>query len=320
MTEPLVTVAIPTFNRPEGLRRTLRSIAAQTWKNIEIIVSDNASTDPSVRAVICDAVATDTRIRAKRHHSNIGAIANFGSLLEEGVGEFFMWAADDDRWEPVFIERCMRALLRNPKLALCQMEAQYELARGGGLYPFFCEGAAFYEVAADGPEARVEYLLRHTYGNLVYGVFRRGALFHRGKPVTNWIGATLNEIPMLVLVAANGSVQVLPEVGMYKRAQASVCAQAEWEQGGGWLPGWPGLRAHFAALGSIHRYHRMVAHETSSSISDLDLGSAAASRLRSVSRAVLGRHALSLSLRWKPAAREAKPTATLQPTARREEQ
>lgn len=48
---PLVSVWIPCYNRPEGLKRTLECITGQTYKNLEIIVSDNCSPDPEVERV-----------------------------------------------------------------------------------------------------------------------------------------------------------------------------------------------------------------------------------------------------------------------------
>ncbi len=192
MAEPLVTVGIPTFNRPEGLAQTLGSICSQTYRNLEIIVSDNSSSNSGVGRVASDFAAKDMRVSYHRHPENLGATANFSSFIPKASGQFFMWAADDDRWEPFFIKKCVRELCADPSLAVCQMEAQYENAPRS-LFPFFSEGLPFRDCSPRSPEGRVKHLLRHVYGNLLYGVFRRGALLHCGKPVTRWIGRTLNE-------------------------------------------------------------------------------------------------------------------------------
>src|SRR5438105_427229 len=169
MIEPLVTVGIPTYNRAEGLARTLEAVCTQTHRNLEIIVSDNASTDPDVENVVRDFMARDARVIYHRHSQNIGAMANFSSLVSKGAGEFFMWAADDDRWEAFFVERCVRELVADPSLAICQMEAQYEVAPRI-LFPFFFEGSAFHRPFSGSPPDRLRHLLRHVYGNLVYGI------------------------------------------------------------------------------------------------------------------------------------------------------
>jgi glycosyltransferase involved in cell wall biosynthesis len=299
MIDPLVTIGIPTYNRPTSLARTLAAMCNQTYRNLEIIVSDNASTDPSVEKVVRDVMAGDSRVVYHRHSQNVGATANFSSLVSKGTGELFMWAADDDRWETFFVEKCARELVSNPSLAVCQMEAQYEVAPGT-LFPFFFEGSAFHRPLSGSPPERVKQLLRHVYGNLVYGVFRREALFHNGRPVTEWVGRTLNEIPMEVLFVSRGGICVLPEIGMYKSAPKTVCEQAMWEQCDGRLPNWMGWRAHISGSQSLHRYHSMVLQETCVAIDDLGYDKHTTRRLRAWAAFCLFRHELYLAMRWKP--------------------
>ena len=301
MTEPLVTVGVPTFNRPESLTRTLTSICSQTYRNLEIIVSDNASTNPKVREVVDEFAAKDARVSYHRHPENIGAMSNFSSLPPKASGEFFMWAADDDRWEPFFIERCIGELKADPALAVCQMEAQYEVD-GKVLFPFFFEGFPFHDYSSASPVERVKHLLRHVYGNLVYGVFRRQALFFQGKPITEWIGRTLNEIPMLILLASQGGIRVIPEIGIYKAAPRIVCEQARWEQVGGRLPNWRGWRSYFADCRSLHKYHSMVMQENFVAIDALGYDQKTAGRLRTLAAYRLLKHEFLLAVRWKPAA------------------
>jgi glycosyltransferase involved in cell wall biosynthesis len=301
MTEALVTVGIPTFNRPEGLGRALTSICSQTYRNLEIIVSDNASTDPAVRATVDEFAAKDARISYHRHPENLGAMSNFSSLPPKTSGEFFMWAADDDRWEPFFIERCVAGLQADPALAVCQMEAQYEI-QGQALFPFFFEGLPFHDYSSCSPVERVKHLLRHVYGNLIYGVFRREALFHNGRPITEWIGRTLNEIPMQILLASRGGIRVMPEIGLYKAAPKTVCEQARWEQVGGRLPNWRGWRSYFNDCRSLHQYHNMVKHENFTAIDALGYDSRTTRRLRATAIYCLLKHELLLALRWKPEA------------------
>ena len=60
---PLVTVGIPTYNRPEGLEKTLISIINQTYTNLVIIVSDNCSTNPGVLPVLKKFATLDDRVK-----------------------------------------------------------------------------------------------------------------------------------------------------------------------------------------------------------------------------------------------------------------
>ena len=93
--QPLVNVGIPTYNRPEGLRRTLECITNQTYKNLEIIVSDNCSSDTEVQKVAEEFVNKDNSIQYFRQEENKGAGFNLKFVLKEATGEYFMWAADN---------------------------------------------------------------------------------------------------------------------------------------------------------------------------------------------------------------------------------
>lgn len=116
---PLVTVGIPTFNRPEGLESTLKCILGQTYKNLEIIVSDNCSTDSRVEEVVNKYTAVDSRVSFFKQAQNISIVPNFQFLLDKASGEYFMWAADDDSWDENFIETCLDGLERNEDAVLC---------------------------------------------------------------------------------------------------------------------------------------------------------------------------------------------------------
>lgn len=210
--EPLVSVCIPTRDRPDGLARTISAIQTQTYRNLEIIISDNASNNQRVREIAIGATENDPRIQYIRQTSNIGALANFKSLIKCVRGKYFVLAADDDRWISEFIERCVSVLDGDSSTALCHMEVQYETAEG--MFPFFRQGTAFYTFASPDPLSRVEHLLLYNYDNLIYGMFRREAAFRNGRPTTRWIGRSKNEIPMLMLAAELGNIVVLPEVGM----------------------------------------------------------------------------------------------------------
>lgn len=101
---PLVSVGIPCYNRPDGLKRTLDCILGQTYKNLEIIISDNCSQNPEMKIIGETYCSRDERIRYIRQPENKGALNNFKFVLKEAKGEYFMWAADDDEWLPEFIE------------------------------------------------------------------------------------------------------------------------------------------------------------------------------------------------------------------------
>ncbi len=109
-TAPWVTVGIPTYNRPELLRRSLQRLASQTYKNFEILISDNCSVDEEAIRNVVEHHSQSLNIKYVRQHSNLGAIRNLKYLLDHAKHSYFMWAADDDFLEATFIEKMVGAL------------------------------------------------------------------------------------------------------------------------------------------------------------------------------------------------------------------
>jgi glycosyltransferase involved in cell wall biosynthesis len=93
--QPRVSIGVPVYNCDAYLHLALDSLLAQTFSDLEIIISDNASTD-STESVCRMYAARDSRIRYVRQKTNMGAPANFQFVLGQAMGEYFMWAAADD--------------------------------------------------------------------------------------------------------------------------------------------------------------------------------------------------------------------------------
>jgi len=104
---PLVTIGIPTYNRASGrLGDAIKCALAQTYSNIEIVISDNCSTDNTAEVVAsfkCD------KIRYIRQEKNIGPFNNFHACLESAKGEYFYLFHDDDQVDADFVESCIAA-------------------------------------------------------------------------------------------------------------------------------------------------------------------------------------------------------------------
>lgn len=99
---PKVSIGMPVYNGERFIRKALDSLLAQTFTDFELIISDNASTDRTQK--ICkEYKVRDKRIRYVRQNKNNGAIANFQFVLDESVGNYFMWAAVDDRRDREFL-------------------------------------------------------------------------------------------------------------------------------------------------------------------------------------------------------------------------
>lgn len=106
-TAPLVTIAIPTYNRAHTyLRPCLESALAQTYSNVEILVSDNGSTDGTQAFV---QSYEDVRLRYFRQPKNIPPNDNFNFCLKQARGDYFLLLLDDEQIDLDFVEACMRA-------------------------------------------------------------------------------------------------------------------------------------------------------------------------------------------------------------------
>jgi len=112
---PLVTIAIPTFNRAELLEGCLRAALAQTYPNFEVLVSDNASADSTPQLL---QRFDDRRLRVMRQTSNIGLLPNWNACLAEARGEFIVFVSDDDRVSPNLLERCVSTLSGRKDIAI----------------------------------------------------------------------------------------------------------------------------------------------------------------------------------------------------------
>lgn len=107
--EPIITTLIPTFRRPDLLRRAIESALNQTFRDLRVCVYDNASGDATADVVrrICEA---DSRVTYFCHPTNIGAFANFQNALAGVTTKYFSFLSDDDYLLPSFYERAVRQL------------------------------------------------------------------------------------------------------------------------------------------------------------------------------------------------------------------
>jgi glycosyltransferase involved in cell wall biosynthesis len=103
--EPLISVVIPTYNRPEFLAKAIRSTTDQTYDSVEVIVVDDCS--PELMAPVVDDIDTDGLVRVKclRHEENRGANAARNTGIRNSNGNIVAFLDDDDRWQPTLAQR-----------------------------------------------------------------------------------------------------------------------------------------------------------------------------------------------------------------------
>lgn len=167
----LVSIGMPLHNEGAYLDEALEALLAQDYKNFEILICDNASTDET--QVISQTWADrDSRIKYYRNETDIGAANNFSRAFELAQGDFFMWAAGHDLWSPQFISRCMDVLLSDEDIVLCCPLLQW-ISHDG-------ERLAVENVHIDfrgrGAVQRYMRAIWRLQGNAVYGLIRKSVL------------------------------------------------------------------------------------------------------------------------------------------------
>lgn len=112
---PRISIGLPVYNGERFIRKKLESLLTQTFKDFEVIISDNASTDST--PIICERFSkNDNRIRYIRQSTNMGSWHNFNFVLQEAKYEYFVWTAVDDIMLPEFLEKNIKVLLLNKEI------------------------------------------------------------------------------------------------------------------------------------------------------------------------------------------------------------
>lgn len=104
-TESLVSVVVPTYDRPDLLRDAVESILQQTYTAIEILVIDDHSPIPAEEALSSIKPTGGQIIQILRHEENKGANVARNTGIENASGDFIAFLDDDDKWDPTKIER-----------------------------------------------------------------------------------------------------------------------------------------------------------------------------------------------------------------------
>lgn len=126
---PRVTLAMPVYNGENFIEGAIGSILDQDYRDFELIITDNASTDRT-EAICRKAASGDPRIRYHRHPKNLGAAPNYNSGYELATGEYLKWCAHDDRISRNYLTECVRLLDSDPDVALAFGRTQCIDGRG----------------------------------------------------------------------------------------------------------------------------------------------------------------------------------------------
>jgi len=222
-TPPRVTIGLPVYNGERFLPAALKSLLSQSYADIEIIVSDNASTDRTW-AICEDFAAQDRRIRLLRNAANIGATANYNRLVDSAHGAYFKWAAHDDNCRPDFIAECVAALDAAPS-AVLSYPSTVVIDGAGSVITNYRDG--LHLPSLDAAERlrtylKMNFLRQQGMCNPIFGVVRLDAL-RRTRLIQNFIGSDRILLAHLTLL---GGIIELPSYLFERRVHGFTSTMA----------------------------------------------------------------------------------------------
>lgn len=209
--KPLVTIGIPTFNRCEYLKVSLESILAQSYKNIEVIISDNFSDDDTEK--YCRKMAEyDSRIIYVKQPFNIGSVENFKYLLDNSNGTFFAWQADDDFCDSTYIQELVSCFEKDSSIVLCASDVKRVNSKGNLINTESLDRIYL----STGCKNTRKYFFEYPISNVffaVYGLYKTEILKKVGSiSPCSWTESLINsEVIFLAKVALMGKIVAIPK-------------------------------------------------------------------------------------------------------------
>jgi len=211
-------IGLPVFNGEKFIRKRLDDILSQTFKEFELIISDNASTD-STSDICKDYAQKDKRIQYRLQKKNIGGYRNFRFLLEQAKSDYFVWASVDDVWLPEFLEKNISALESNKNLVGSISKIKYYGNIPKMRPKRFLKLKRYHSYdqcpSPSSFEERVEFYLRLKQAENIYAVYRTDLL--QKSFIKKPMGGI--DLAIILQILKYGEINVFDEVLMHRYAE-----------------------------------------------------------------------------------------------------
>lgn len=209
---PRVTAIVPCYNSEAFLERTLNSLAAQTWRNLEILIGDDASTDATLK-IAQDFVDRHENARLIKRDANLGWLRNSNDLMAKAAGEFMFFAFHDDLVVPDYVEKLTTALRERPQAILAFSDLEVTELDGTTHIRVFDKLSGI-----KGSLTRALIMARqpHYWSAPNRGVFRAAAFRCIGGIKPNGCGEYSADWTWLLHMAILGEFVRVPQVLCYK--------------------------------------------------------------------------------------------------------
>lgn len=206
---PTVSIGMPAYNAARTIRSAIESLLAQSFVDMELIVSDNASADETW-SIIEEYARRDRRVVALRQPRNIGANGNYSAVARAARGRYFKWASSNDWCAPEFVVRCVAYLEKHADTVLAAPRTRL-FEHTPDCYVDYDRDTAFDDEDAVTRFVRVGSCL--ALNNVLNGVVRTDAL-RRTRLIEHYPGADIVLVGHLALL---GKIALLNEPLFYRR-------------------------------------------------------------------------------------------------------
>lgn len=218
-TPPTVSIGMPVYNGARYLVESIDSVLGQTYRDLELVISDNAS-DDSTEEICRDYAAADSRVRYSRQERNRGAAENYNRVFTHARGRYFKWQAHDDVCASTFLERCVAELEVAPEpTALVYPRAHFIDGEGRTIGP---DHDSLATESRSATVRAVRTLSGLNRANPVFGLIRSDVL-RKTRLIDKFIAS---DFVLLFELALLGGVREVPEVLLYRRLHAGSSREA----------------------------------------------------------------------------------------------